>query len=204
MKTLTAPALATSLLAASTASAAIVTPSQFVFNMIASNQGLQVTEETFAGFEGFDGSPVSGTVGGVTWTATTVGGFYSEGGIFSTNNPGTAITFTFSEPVNALAGTFFATAEDFTTVPATVVAILSDGTTWANLSGPSEPYGNFVGFVSTAGATITSLTLNFSSTPGGMETYASVGSMWIGVVPAPGSVALLGAATLIGLRRRRN
>jgi Amt family ammonium transporter len=55
------------------------------------------------------------------------------------------------------------------------------------------------GFVSPTGASITSLTLNFSPT----TAYASVGSMWIGVVPAPGSVALLGAAALIGVRRRR-
>jgi hypothetical protein len=135
----------------------------------------------------------------VTWTAFASGGFYSEDGVFSTNNPGNSIQFTFSEPVNALAGTFFATSTGFTPIPAILVAILSDGTTWANLTGPAEPYGNFIGFVSPTGATISSITLNFSPT----TAYASVGSLWIGVVPAPGSVALLGAAALIGVRRRR-
>jgi hypothetical protein len=72
----------------------------------------------------------------VTWTAFASGGFYSADGVFSTNVPGTSIQFTFSEPVNAVAGTFFATAQDFTVIPALFVAILSDGTTWANLTGP--------------------------------------------------------------------
>lgn len=198
MKTLIATALAT--LATSVASAGLVTtPSKPVFDTIAANLALQVSEETFDGFSGFAGSPVTGSAGGVTWTAFASGGFYSEDGIFSTNNPGTSIQFTFSEPINALAGTFFATSIDFTPIPAILVAILSDGTTWANLTGPAEPYGNFVGFVSPTGASITSITLNFSPT----TAYASVGSLWIGVVPAPGSVALLGAAALIGVRRRR-
>lgn len=198
MKTLIATALAT--LATSVASAGLVTtPSKPVFDTIAANLALQVSEETFDGFSGFAGSPVTGSAGGVTWTAFASGGFYSEDGIFSTNNPGTSIQFTFSEPINALAGTFFATSIDFTPIPAILVAILSDGTTWANLTGPAEPYGNFVGFVSPTGASITSITLNFSPT----TAYASVGSLWIGVVPAPGSMALLGAAAMIGMRRRR-
>ena len=200
MKTLTATAFAATTLAASAASAGLITtPSKPVFDTIAANLALQVSEETFDGVSGFAESPVTGSVGGVTWTAFASGGFYSEDGVFSTNNPGTSIQFTFSEPVNAVAGTFFATAQDFTVIPALFVAILSDGTTWANLTGPAEPYGNFVGFVSPTGASITSLTLNFSPT----TAYASVGSLWIGVVPAPGSVALLGAAALIGVRRRR-
>ena len=198
MKTLIATALAT--LATSVASAGLVTtPSKPVFDTIAANLALQVSEETFDGFSGFAGSPVTGSAGGVTWTAFASGGFYSEDGVFSTNNPGTSIQFTFSEPINALAGTFFATSIDFTPIPAILVAILSDGTTWANLTGPAEPYGNFVGFVSPTGASITSITLNFSPT----TAYASVGSLWIGVVPAPGSMALLGAAAMIGMRRRR-
>lgn len=198
MKTLSAFAAAA--LAASTASAGLVTtPSKPVFDTIVANLALQVSEETFDGFSGFAGSPVTGSAGGVTWTAFASGGFFSQDGVLSTNNPGTAIQFTFSEPVNALGGTFFATDNDFNTIPALFVAILSDGTTWANLTGPAEPYGNFVGFVSPTGASITSITLNFSPT----TAYASVGSMWFGVVPAPGSVALLGAAALIGARRRR-
>lgn len=201
MKTFAAAAFAATVLSASTSYAGlIVTPSKPVFDSIAANLALQVSEETFGSYDGFAASPVTGTVGGVTWTAFASGGLFTQDGVFSTNNPGTAIQFTFSEPVNALAGTFFATATDFTPVPAILVAILSDGTTWANLTGPAEPYGNFVGFVSPNGATITSITLNFSPT----TAYASVGSLWVGVVPAPGSVALLGAAALIGGRRRRN
>jgi hypothetical protein len=34
--------------------------------------------------------------------------------------------------------------------------------------------------------------------------YPSVDNLYFGVVPAPGALALLGAAGLIGLRRRRN
>lgn len=200
MKTFAAAAFAATVLSASTSYAGlIVTPSKPVFDSIAANLALQVSEETFDGVSGFAESPVTGSVGGVTWTAFASGGFYSEDGVFSTNNPGNSIQFTFSEPVNALAGTFFATSTGFTPIPAILVAILSDGTTWANLTGPAEPYGNFIGFVSPTGATISSITLNFSPT----TAYASVGSLWIGVVPAPGSVALLGAAALIGVRRRR-
>jgi hypothetical protein len=200
LKILATTAFAAATLATSAASAGLITtPSKPVFDTIAANLALQVSEETFDGVSGFAESPVTGSVGGVTWTAFASGGFYSEDGVFSTNNPGNSIQFTFSEPVNALAGTFFATSTGFTPIPAILVAILSDGTTWANLTGPAEPYGNFIGFVSPTGATISSITLNFSPT----TAYASVGSLWIGVVPAPGSVALLGAAALIGVRRRR-
>lgn len=200
MKTLTAIAIATTVLTASTASAGLITtPSKPVFDTIVSNLGLQVSEETFSSYQGFSSSPTTGAAGGVTWTAVASGGLYAEDGVFSTNSPGTSIQFTFSEPVNALAGTFFATAFNFTPVPAILVAILNDGTTWANLTGPAEPYGNFVGFVSPTGATISSITLNFSPS----TAFASVGSMWFGVVPAPGSIALLGAAAIIGGRHRR-
>ena len=80
-------------------------------------------------------------------------------------------------------------------LPAVVVVLLEDGTSYVNLMTLES---SFVGFIST-GAAISSITL---SLPLASDLYPTVDRMVFGVVPAPGAIALLGLAGFVGLRRR--
>ena len=184
----------------SVASAALyVSPNEGIYNTLVASIGCTSYTETFGSTPtGFLPSGYSSSTGPVNWSATATGGLYVQAGLFSTNNAGQALTFDFSAPglsIQAVGGNFFATDVSFNVVPAVVVVLLDDGTSYVNLMTLES---SFVGFIST-GAAISSITL---SLPLASDLYPTVDRMVFGVVPAPGAIALLGLAGFVGLRRR--
>jgi hypothetical protein len=176
-----------------------VSTNKIVWDYQTAGAGLTTVTETFSGISsGFYSGPYTANIGsvgsGMTWTATAPGGLYVDSGLFSTNNP-VDLTFTFSPGIQAVAGNFFGTDIDFNTLSAGFRVSLSDGTGY---EGFTDSNSDFTGFYSTSGATITSLTVR--SVPGG---YPVFDNLYFAVVPAPGALALLGVAGIIGRRSRR-
>jgi MYXO-CTERM domain-containing protein len=201
---LTIGACSASAMLSSGASAAIATYSQFSLwgqDVVAS--GSTVGTETFNSYDGYYASPLTGSVGGINWSATATGGIFcnSTYGYFSTNNP-VAATFTFAPGVMAVGANIFGTNSNFDIVAARITVTLADGSSYiASTSVPTD----FVGFISN-GAAISSLTMNAVGAPGS-NVYVTADNMYfgvVGVVPAPGAVALIGLAGLVASRRRRN
>ncbi len=190
----------------SSASAAIVVyTSQGLWNNAVANAGLAVETETFAGVSnGFHPSPFGGSTASVVWSASASLGLVAQDGVLSTNAPET-LTFTFNPGVRAVAGNFFGTDIDFNNASVIFTVALSNGTSYTGEASTPE---SFTGFRSTTAATISSLSIEVEPAQGFTgppPVYPSVDNLYFGVTsPAPGAVALLGAAGLIGLRRRRN
>ena len=199
---LTIGACSASAMLASGASAAIATYSQFsLWGQDVVAAGASVATETFNSYTtGLYPSPLTGSVGGITWTATATGGIFcnSTYGYFSTNNP-VAATFTFAPGVMSVGANIFGTDSTFNIVAARITVTLADGSSYiASTSGPTD----FVGFISN-GAAISSLEMAAVGAPGS-NVYVAAENMYFGVDPAPGSVALLACAGLSATRRRRN
>jgi hypothetical protein len=196
---LTISACAASAMLASGASAAIATYSNFSSwqqDVVAA--GSSVATETFNSYNGYYASPLTGSTGGINWSAAATGGVYCQYGYFSTNNP-VAATFTFAPGVMSVGANIFGTDPSFNTLPATITVTLADGSSYiASTTGPSD----FVGFISNTAA-ISSLTMTASDTAPG-DIYVTADNMYFGVVPAPGALALLAAAGLSATRRRRS
>lgn len=196
---LTISACAASAMLASGASAAVATYSNFSFwqqDVVAS--GSTVATETFNAYNGYYASPLTGSTGGINWSATATGGLFCQSGYFSTNNP-VAATFTFAPGVMSVGANIFGTDNSFNLLPARITVTLADGSSYiASTTGPSD----FVGFISN-GAAISSLTMDASDTAPG-DIYVTADNMYFGVVPAPGSLALLASAGLSATRRRRS
>jgi hypothetical protein len=196
---LTISACSASAMLASGASAAIATYSSFSFwqqDVVAS--GSTVATETFNAYNGYYASPLTGSTGGINWSAAATGGLFCQSGYFSTNNP-VAATFTFAPGVMSVGANIFGTDISFNSLPARITVTLADGSSYiASTSGPTD----FVGFISN-GAAISSLTMAASDTAPG-DIYVTADNMYFGVVPAPGSLALLASAGLAATRRRRS
>ena len=198
---LTIGACAASAMLASSASAAIATYSQFsLWGQDVVAAGASVATETFNSYgTSYYASPLTGSVGGINWSATATGGLFCSSGYFSTNNPVTA-TFTFAPGVMAVGANIFGTDSNFNIVAARITVTLADGSFYIASTSVST---DFVGFISN-GAAISSLTMNAVGTG---NVYVTADNMYfgvVGVVPAPGAVALIGLAGLVASRRRRN
>jgi hypothetical protein len=202
MKLVSAVAFVASALVASSASAGIVvTSSQAIWNARVATDGLLVETETFNSIaDGYQPAPFAGSTASINWSAFADGGLYVQGGVFSTEFPD-ALTFTFTPGVRAVGGNFFGVDAEFANAAVFFSVLLSDGTSY---EGEASSPANFTGFRSTTAATIASLTINVEDAVGGNAVYPSVDNLYFGVtVPAPGAVALLGVAGLVGSRRRR-
>ena len=196
---LTISACSASAMLASGASAAIATYSNFSsWQQVVVASGSTVATETFNAYNGYYASPLTGSTGGINWSAAATGGLFCQSGYFSTNNPVDA-TFTFAPGVMSVGANIFGSDFLFNILPATITVTLADGSSYiASTSGPTD----FVGFISN-GAAISSLTMAASDTAPG-DIYVTADNMYFGVVPAPGALALLAAAGLSATRRRRS
>ena len=183
----------------SAVSAAVTSYSDFSFwteDVVAS--GSSVATETFNSYSGFY-STMTGSTGGINWTADASGGLYCDVGLFSTNNPNVAATFTFAPGVQAVGGNIFGTDFNFDSISnAKIKVTLADGSAYV---GYSSSAADFVGFISD-GAAISSMTI-LASKPG-VNVWVTADNLYFGVtaVPAPGAIALVGLAGLVSRRRR--
>ena len=174
----------------------LVASSQSVFDALVVDLGGSVVGQSFASYNGFYASGVGGGSGDAAWTASATSGLFADAGIFSTVNPDQVITFNFSSAnVFALGGNFFNTNLDFSTGPG-LVKVVAGGVSFIVSSSPSS----FAGFVSTSGAISSISVAPFGGEAAGK--FASTNSLSIGVIPAPGAVALMGVAGLLARRRR--
>jgi hypothetical protein len=153
--------------------------------------------------DGFHVSPFTASSGGIDWSASAAGGIYVEAGKFSTNNPG-PLTISFGGAgVKSFAAEFSATDVNFNYLAGSLFEItLDNGTAFAGLTqSQSNPNRAFVGFVATGSSMITGFTISVDSL-GGPEAYATIEDMYF-AIPAPGALALVAAAALVGSSRRR-
>ncbi|MFM7798781.1 MAG: hypothetical protein ACKPBA_07330 [Planctomycetota bacterium] len=196
-----AVALAGACVAQSVSAAIVVTNNSTIWNAQVVAGGMTVETETFNAIaDGFYSSPFGGSTASVTWFASATNGFVVRGGVFSTSTPET-LSFNFRPGVRAVAGNFFGTNFDFSIAEVYFAVALSNGTTYEGYANSRE---DFTGFRSTTSETISHITITVQNATGSQDVFPSVDNLYFGVpVPAPGAIALLGAAGLIGYRRRR-
>lgn len=153
----------------------------------------------------FLGAAIAASSGGSGWNAWSAaaapGGLYTSG-VLSTVDSDAALTIRFSPmSVSAVGGNFYITnASRQLAVDSLVEITLDNGEIYVS----DNAVANFAGFVADANQYITSITIKPMLPSGvGEAQYATVGSMLVSGVPAPGSFALLGAAGLAARRKRR-
>jgi hypothetical protein len=190
-----------SVVVTSMSSAAIITfTTAAAFGLSSNNEGTSVFTENFDDLEGFYSNPLTGDMGGTTWSATAFGGLF-VGQVSSSPALSTAyavpltIEFTGND-VYGVSGNFFATNQDFSVVGNIVKITISDGTVHTGYVNSSSA---FLGFYST-GAAITSITLSLPWSFG--FAYPTIDNMSIATIPAPSALALIGLAGFSRRRRR--
>ena len=193
-------AVAMSVVMTQAASAAMVTfTNNTLWTSFAASQGNSaVATETFNAYNGYYLNGLTGNAGGIQWTASAPGELYAGSGMMSTNTADALLTFTLSPSVQGVAGNFFATDASFNILPAIIGVQLADGSAYV---GNTSALADFVGFYST-GASISSISITvLGNLPAGTN-FATVDNLYF-AVPAPGAVALIGLAGLIGGSRKR-
>ena len=188
---------------ASVASGAVVVlNSQFAWDVYVAAKGATVATEDFESFEPGVAASATRIAGGTTWTASATGGLYFGNvdvppvhRVISTNVANQTLNFTFAPGVQGIGGEMFGTDTAFAVVLARITVTLADGTSYVNDQTTATA---FVGFYSN-GATISSISVA-TSTP---NTYATVDNLYFATVPAPGALALLSLAGVVGGRSRR-
>ena len=193
-------AVAMSVVMTQAASAAMVTFTNNTLwtNFAASQGNSAVATETFDSYNGFYLNGLTGNAGGIQWTASAPGELYAGSGYMSTNSADALLTFTLSPSVQGVAGNFFATDASFNILPAIIGVQLADGSAYV---GNATSLSDFVGFYST-GASISTISITVvGNLPAGTN-FATVNNLYF-AVPAPGAVALIGLAGLIGGSRKR-
>ena len=185
-----------------TSGAVVVLNSRVAWDVYVAAQGATVATEDFESFaDGFQLS-ATGTAGGTTWTANATAGLYFGQvnvpplhQVISTNSEEVTLNFTFAPGVQGIGGEMFGTNANFGVLLARITVTLADGTSYVN---DQDDATDFVGFYSN-GATISSISVA-TSTP---DTYATVDNLYFATVPAPGALALISLAGVVGGRSRR-
>ena len=198
LKNAMAAVVVSAALSSSASAAILIFTDSFLFDI--QTASLTRSSENFNAYSGSYASPLAGSAGAVNWSATASAGLNVAGGQLSASSPG-PMTIAFSgADVYGISGNFFGTDGASTVVPSLVLVSLNDGTSYLNLIDTSTV---FVGFVST-GAAISSISVSAQPLPGGAASaYPTVDNLGFAYVPAPGAIALLGLAGLVGSRRRR-
>lgn len=180
---------------ASAEAGVVTTSSQSAFNLITTSRAY--VRESFA-FTAPGAYP--SLAGGTAWNAWSMSagssGLEVAGGRARAADAGATITITFAPgSVFGVGGNFFMSNDAGGPASQVRIALASGQSYVANSSATS-----FAGFVSTEA--ITSITIQ-RQVAGADPQFATVGSLVVAGVPAPGSVACLAAAGLVGSRRRR-
>lgn len=177
----------------------VTTSSQAAFNAIVASRSLQTAS---FGFDGVAGPTptLSGGSAWNAWEASAPGGVWRTGtGLLQTTFTDIPMTLTFAPgSVYAIGGTFFVSDSSYQVVPGSLIEVsLASGQSYVS----SSSANNFAGFISTeAIASITITPLVPSAT---VDQYATIGSMTLAGVPAPGACTILVAAGMVAARRRR-
>ena len=181
------------------ASAAMVTfTNNTLWSGFSAAQGKTVATESFDSYNGFYLNGLTGNAGGIQWTASAPGELYAGSGYMSTNSADALLTFNLSPSVQGVAGNFFATDASFNVLPAIIGVTLADGSSYL---GYAATAADFVGFYST-GAAISSISISVAGNLPAGTNFATVNNLYF-AVPAPGAIALIGVAGLIGGTRKR-
>jgi hypothetical protein len=192
-------AVAMAVVVTQAASAAVITFSNAtLWNGFSVGQGASVATENFNSYNGFYANGLSGNAGGIQWTASAPGSLYASSGSMSTNSPEAVLTFTLAPSVQGVGGNFFATDFNFNVLPAIIGVTLGDGSSYI---GYAASAADFVGFYST-GAAIASISVSVAGNLPAGTNFATVDNLYF-AVPAPGALALIGVAGLVGARRVR-
>lgn len=184
----------------SAASATVsIASSLAAYNYLVTTSGYNVSQTfNFMSDNGYYAS-LSGGSGWNAYNITATGGIYAIPGMVSTNYNDTALTITFSSgQVYGIGANVYNTDVNFAVLSGTLVEVtLDDGKSYVATSSST----NFIGMVNST-ASITSVTFRplGTSSP---AAFLTISNMVVSTVPAPGAVALLGAAGLVRSRRRR-
>jgi hypothetical protein len=201
--TIQASLTATAAIATSADAGIIAFTQKIVWEAFTNSQGAGRSMETFDAYAGFYPSPLAGTIGGVTWSASAAGGLFVDSvagsSALSTSSPG-ALTIDLSgAAVRGFGANVFGTDIDFNVVPSVVQVTLADGTSYFASVGAAS---NYMAFWSTTAA-ITSVTFGASAPAGlGNPVYPTVDNLTFAVIPGPATCLILVAAGACSRRRR--
>lgn len=190
------------LVSASTASASVGSfANQVLWDNYVSVKGYGIVEQQVGGRPQGHYASLSGSGGGIGWTATAKGGFLAGPDSMATFLAGdeVSLSFSFSPGVRAVGGAMFSRLFKGDVTPSLVEVHLADGSSFSGFTFPSQ---DFIGFASTD-RDIVGLTISALNPGNGMFASPTIDSLYVGTIPAPGAVAVLGLAGLGGRRRRR-
>ena len=171
-----------------------------VWDSAVTANGQTVADENFNSYGAgtpmtLTGSPVPAS--GITWTASAPSyGLVTAGGTVRTASATDALVFDFAPGVQGIGGNIYTSvlgASSFAFIQVT----LADGVSYF---GNSDNAQMFIGFYSDT-TSIAKLTITVYQVVGA-PSYATVDNLFF-AVPAPGALALLAAAGLVGVRNRR-